>query len=50
MHCRRDLCQGANFYHIFEMPDPDFSIHFATFMALKSRRIELPAEIVYYAV
>jgi len=27
----RDLCVGANFSHIFKIPDPDLPIHYITF-------------------
>ena len=30
----RDLCVRGQFSHIFEISDPDFSIHYPTFMAL----------------
>ena len=30
----RDQCVGGNFSHIFEIPDPNFPIHYTTFMAL----------------
>jgi len=36
-HCMRRItwyALGANFLHIFEIPDPDLPIHYATFMAL----------------
>ena len=33
----RDLCTGANFSHIFEIPDPDLPIHYTTSMALRRR-------------
>jgi len=29
--------QGANFSHIFEIPDPDLPIHYTTSMALRRR-------------
>jgi len=38
-HCAcavsRDLCAGANFSRIFEIPDPDLPTHYTTFMALR---------------
>jgi len=47
-HCAcavsRDLCIGANFSHIFEIPDPGLPIHYATFMALRLRQMELLAK------
>jgi len=50
-HCgcavSRDLCVGANFSRIFEICDPDLPIRYTTFMALRSRQIELFAKIVY---
>jgi len=39
-------CRGQNF-HTFEIPDPDLSIHFAIFMALRSRYNELSAKLVH---
>ena len=50
-HCAcavsRDLCAGANCSRIFEIPDPDLPIHYATFMALRLRQMELLAKRVY---
>jgi len=43
----RDLCVGANFSHIFEIPDPDLPIHYITFMALQLRQMELSAKTMY---
>ena len=44
-HCAcavsRDLCVGANFSHIFEIPDSDLPIHYTIFMALRLRQMEL---------
>jgi len=40
------LCVGANISHIFEIPDSDLSIHFATYLALLSTYKELPAKVV----
>ena len=41
-HCAcavlRDLWLGANFSRIFEIPDPDLPIRYATFMALRLRQ------------
>jgi len=31
---------------LYETPDPDLSVHFATYMALQSRWIELSAKIL----
>jgi len=39
--------RGANFPQIFEFPDPDLSLHYATPTALRSTYIELSAKIVY---
>jgi len=37
-HVPYDLCVGrGKIPHIFQIPVPDFSIHFATFKALQSR-------------
>jgi len=41
--------QGANFSHIFEIPDPDLPIHYTTFMALQLRQMELDGCIVWNA-
>jgi len=38
---------GANFSHIFEIPDPNLPIHYTTFMALRLRQMELLAKTVY---
>jgi len=38
---------GANFSRIFEIPDPDLPIRYATFMALRLRQMELLAKTVY---
>jgi len=50
-HCAcavsRDLCAGANCSRIFEIPDPDLPIHYATFMALRLRQMELSAKTMY---
>ena len=50
-HCAcavsRDLWLGANFSRIFEIPDPDLPIRYATFMALRLRQMELLAKTVY---
>jgi len=43
----RDLCIGANFYPIFEIPDPNLPTHCTTFMALQLRQMELSARTVY---
>ena len=43
--------QGANFSHIFEIPDPDLPtdlpIHDTTFMALRLKQMELSAKTMY---
>jgi len=39
--------KGANFSHIFEIPDPDLPIHYTTFMALRLRQMELSTKTVY---
>jgi len=50
-HCAcavsRDLCAGANFPHIFEIPDPDLPLHYTTFMALRLRQMELSAKTMF---
>jgi len=50
-HCActvsRDLCVGANFSRIFEIPDLDLPIYYTTFMALWLRQMELSAKTVY---
>ena len=38
---------GANFSHIFEIPDLNLPIHYTTFMALRLRQMELLAKTVY---
>jgi len=42
--------RGANFSHIFEVPDPDLPIHYTTFMALRLRQMELSAKTAYSPV
>jgi len=37
----------GNFPHIFEIPDPDFPIHYTTCMALRLRQIELSPKMVH---
>jgi len=50
-HCAcavsRDLCTGANFSDIFEIPDSDLPIHCTTCMALRLRQMELSTNTVY---
>jgi len=49
LHMRRTrhhLCRG-HIFHICETRDPDCSIHFATYVALRSRQIELSAKLLY---
>ena len=38
---------GANFSHIFEIPDPNLLIHYTTFMALRLRQMDLLDKTVY---
>jgi len=42
-----DLCVGGKFSRIFEIPDPDLPTHYATFMALRLRQMELSAKTKY---
>jgi len=39
--------QGANFSHVFEIPDPGLPIHYTTFIALRLKQMELSAKTVY---
>ena len=39
--------EGANFSHIFEIPDPRLPIDYTTFMALRLRQMELLAKTVH---
>ena len=38
---------GANFSRIFEIPDSDLPIYYATFMTMRLRQMELSAKTVY---
>jgi len=50
-HCAcavsRDLYIGANFYHRFEITEPDLPIHYTAFIALRSRQMELSAKTMH---
>jgi len=39
--------QGANCSRMFEIPDPDLPIHYATFRALRLRQMELFAKTMH---
>jgi len=53
-HCTcvgsRDPSSGAKCIHIFEIPDPNFSRHFATFRALRRTMLEVKIQPIVMAI